>query len=244
MSRKIHGHKQQSMGTVVTGKSVLSISLTTTPTELSLLSFITSSSLAFLNAFELYRFEKIRFKIEPQSGNVVAGIIAEDLQTAFTTATQVLALPNSCFSSDERTTPTWFSVGKRFLLSQNTTKWWKVYSSTNSNNFQNNQWTIQIATFSGTATFVVELFWTVRATALIGALSGVPRPVNPPLLSNEESSDYLLGPEHELCIAPLLRERGKSVSDSRRLCNCSLCQKVEQKGKMVEVVNDHKPPRN
>jgi len=229
MSRKIRSQNRQSMGTVVTGKSVLTVSISSSPVELNILSFLSTSSLSFLNAFELYRFEKLRLKAEPQAGNIVAGIIVEDLQTAFTSPTQVLSLPNSFFSSDNRTTPTWFSVGKRFLLSQNTTKWWKVQTSTNSNSFQDNQWTIQIASFTGTAAnAVIELFWTVRATALTGVLSGVPRPVRPPLQISECSDSYL-GPEHDLCVAPLLQQRGKSMSDSRRLCNCASCQKVEEK---------------
>jgi len=229
MSRKIRSQNRQPMGTVVSGKSVLNVSLSSTPIELTLANFITNSSLAFLNAFELYRFEKIRLKVEPQAGNIVAGILVEDLQTAFANPTQVLSLPKSLYSSDERTTPAWFQVDKRFLISQNTTKWWKVVSSTNSNALQDHQWTIQAATFSSTATnTVIELFWTVRATALIGALSGVPGPVRPPL-QLMECTDSILGPEHDLCIAPLLQQRGKSMSDSRRLCNCVSCQKVEEK---------------
>ncbi len=207
------------------GRVLRQISLSTTLVEVGASDLLVLPGLTPIQGFELYRFERLKVVIHPSATNCAFGIVTEDLQTAFTTISQVGSLPHSSFITSGQTIPSMFTVGAKFLVGDNTTKWWKTVVSTNSNVYQSNQFTLQFISDS-TQNAYYELFYTIRAAALVtvSPLSPVPDfPTGAPVKGSDDPLSDISN-HYRKCISSELQWRGTKAREAYRLCACSSCQ--------------------
>jgi hypothetical protein len=187
-SKRARGGRRQGLSTGNVGEVVYSGSRLYNPSATAGSNLITLNPGSFdstnlnnlADTFGNYRFERLRIRLYPPTGNVSAAeqVVQYYNNVSDVPATQIsgaMYLPNTVFVSSTMTVPQTMKIPRKFLLGENTLNFWRTHASsaspTTSDAWDNVQGAINLIVNTA-CTAYVRVWYTVRfANALTAAMT-------------------------------------------------------------------------